>query len=292
MFLASIDIQKNISKKILTEFISEHISPSFAGCIFEMNGAHGIKTHNPGRPGEIKMITTSRSTSNFFPGFSESTAIQISETFLSIQGEGRYSGAPCFFIRLSGCSARCNWCDTLHALDPDSGITTTLAELQEKIPDWVEYVQITGGEPLEQKESLIELIHAIQKKGKTVLLETSGLEDLSGIPADVHICMDLKLPSSGIHGSNVEEGLTIKNLKYLKSTDEIKFVLMDREDFQVAYHLIKKYKLETKTSLLFSPVFGKMNPEELARLLMESKLKARMQVQLHKVIWGENIRGV
>jgi 7-carboxy-7-deazaguanine synthase len=214
--------------------------------------------------------------------------INISETFLSIQGEGEFAGYPCFFIRFSGCDLRCTWCDTDYSWS--GGELTSITEIISRIPDWVPYIQITGGEPLLYKETALELIQKIHRAKKgLILLETGGHRDLSGLPDYIHINMDIKLNSSGEFSENFAG-----NLKFLKESDEIKFVTADEDDFFQASSIIKKYNLFNICPVIFSVARTESNftPKELAKLLLDNRIEARMQLQLHKYIWNPDERGV
>ena len=213
--------------------------------------------------------------------------LQYAELYSSIQGEGIHSGLPCYFIRTAVCDIRCRWCDTPQALSKGKWID--MEGLLKNIPKHIGLVQITGGEPLVQRDSIIFLIQSLKEAPfhKKVLLETGGHRSLAGIPKETHIVMDIKLPSSG-EGSHD----FAKNFSYLKKSDEIKFVVQDRNDFNRALQWIEKFQLEEKCHLLFSPLWAELDPEKLVQWLMEAKLRARMQVQLHKVIWGSQAQGV
>ena len=209
--------------------------------------------------------------------------LKIKEFFLSIQGEGLHQGLPCFFIRTSGCDLRCRWCDTEYAFT--GGEKYTAEEIISRIPDRVDLIQITGGEPLLQEAAVIELIEKIPRE-KTILLETGGHRSIERIPEKVHIVLDVKLPSSGEEDHDFSH-----NFSYLKKTDEIKFVVGSLEDLEYARGIIKRYDLENAANILFSPVFNQIDLKEMAEWFLKSGIHARMQVQLHKIIWG-NQQGV
>ena len=216
-----------------------------------------------------------------------SSFLQYSELYTSLQGEGSHVGLPCFFIRTSICDIRCTWCDTPQALGKGKWIS--LEELLSRIPEEMPLVQITGGEPLVQKKKIIELIEILEKAPykKKILLETGGHLSLEGIPEKTHIVMDIKLPSSKEDKYPFE-----KNFIYLKNTDEIKFVISDRLDFDTAINWIEKYNLENKYQLLFSPNWDILEPSRLATWLLDVRFFIRLQLQIHKVIWGKNTVGV
>lgn len=217
--------------------------------------------------------------------------LQISELYTSLQGEGLHSGLPCFFIRTAVCDIRCQWCDTPHALG--KGHWMSKNELFAQLPQHIPLIQITGGEPLVQKENIIQLIQALlvtpkyKNQEKKVILETGGHRPLGGIPVKTHIVMDIKLSASG--ESHHDFGA---NLKYLKHSDEIKFVVQDQQDFIKACEWIREYNLEKVCNLLFSSVWGKLPLSKLAEWVLEANLQARIQTQLHKVIWGSDAKQV
>jgi len=196
-------------------------------------------------------------------------------------------GLPCYFIRTAVCDIRCSWCDTPQALS--GGEFVSRDELLETIPQKIRLVQITGGEPLVQKPAIIELSNLISAApyNKKILLETGGHRSLEGIPQSVHIVMDIKLPGSG-------EGHHpfAQNFRFLKKTDEIKFVVRDRADFEAAKKWILENDLETTCEILFSPVWGELSPKLLTEWVLEESIEARIQIQLHKVIWGASAIGV
>lgn len=209
----------------------------------------------------------------------------VHEIYRSIQGESTFVGLPCVFVRLTACHLRCRWCDTPHAfgegepLSLDDVVARVLAEP-------CELVELTGGEPLLQDE-VFPLMTRLADAGRTVLLETSGAVDLSRVDRRVRIIMDLKCPGSGECDQNIYE-----NLDLLKPTDEIKFVIADRRDFDWSYEQVHNRRLAERFSVLFSPVFGELAPRVLAEWVLESKLRVRMQLQLHKYIWDPQARGV
>ena len=215
--------------------------------------------------------------------------LRISEFYTSLQGEGKHAGLACFFIRTAGCDLRCSWCDTPQALKSSDGRWASLEELLGEIPDYVPLIQITGGEPLLQKDRILTLTKVLSGSPhkKKVLLETGGHLSIDGIPSSVHIVMDVKLPDSGEDGHDFS-----RNFPHLKASDEIKFVLASRNDFNRALEWIREYNLTDACQLLMSPVWGRLDIKELASWILEEKLRARMQIQLHKYIWGANTQGV
>ncbi|TAL70541.1 MAG: radical SAM protein [Bacteroidetes bacterium] len=215
--------------------------------------------------------------------------LNVSEIFYSIQGEGTRAGLPCVFIRLQGCKLRCKWCDTPYALkfNGDSS-KMTFSEIIESVKKFgCKFIQITGGEPLNQ-ENVIPFMKLLCDKKLTVSLETSGAFDVSEVDKRVIKIMDIKCPASGMVKLNKFE-----NINYINKKDEIKFVIADRKDFDWAMEIIKQYKLTKKTTnILFSPAFDIIEPVTLANWLLESNIKARLQLQIHKYIWEPNTRGV
>lgn len=208
----------------------------------------------------------------------------ITEIYSSIQGESSYAGLPCTFIRLTGCPLRCRWCDTSYSFE--GGNTMTIdAVLSAVEGHGLPLVELTGGEPLAQKEA-IELAKILSDRNYKVLIETGGSEDISKLDARVHIIMDLKCPGSGMVDRNLWS-----NIESLKLTDEIKFVVANRDDYVWANEMISKHKLE-RFNLLFSPAFGLIQPKQLAEWMVQDKLKARLNLQQHKYIWHPRAKGV
>ena len=207
--------------------------------------------------------------------------LQIIETFKSVQGESTHAGKVCFFIRLSGCNLRCSYCDTAYAWE--GGEERSVGSLLDEVTaSGCATVEITGGEPLLQKETPL-LAEKLLAMGKEVLIETNGSVDFSILPEGCCRIVDCKLPASGMAQYNCYEAY-----KHLTSRDEVKFVVSDRQDFDFALDVIKKYRLIEKTPhLLFSPVWGRVSPENLAEWVVSSQLPLRMQIQMHKVIWGD-----
>ena len=211
--------------------------------------------------------------------------LSVCETFSSIQGESTHAGRPCFFIRLAGCSCNCSYCDTEYAKAPGKpyGIEELLALARNS---GLALVEITGGEPMEQPESPL-LCRRLLDEGFEVLLETNGTLPLDAVPSGVRRIVDCKLPSSGM----AERNFTV-NYSLLNADDEVKFVVGTREDFDCAVGVIKDHRLAEKgCALLVSPVWGRADFRELAEWVLTSGLPLRMQIQMHKVIWGDR-RGV
>ncbi len=216
------------------------------------------------------------------------TQLSIAETFLSIQGESTRAGLLCFFIRFAGCNLKCVYCDTGYAADAGAGTKIEIDKLVTATVDsGVKLVEITGGEPMVQP-GVVELCQKLQFAGMTVLVETNGSLPVWTLPAGVIRIIDCKTPSSGEHEKNL-----YRNYDYLSKDDEIKFVLSDFTDYCFAKSIIEQYQLVARTTkLLFSPVPGKLEPRQLAEWMIADKVPARMQLQMHKIIWGADKRGV
>ena len=211
---------------------------------------------------------------------------KINEIYYSIQGEGTQAGLPCIFVRFTYCNLRCTYCDTGYAFY--EGIEMSTDQIIEKIKEYnCNLVEITGGEPLVQKEDCLNLMKKLCDLNYQVMIETSGSISIAEIDPRVKIIMDLKCPSSGMEKKNLYE-----NLIYLKPDDELKFVIGNREDYQWSKRIIKENNLEEKCILLFSPVFGMIEPVEIVNWILEDNLKVRFQLQLHKYIWDPQTKGV
>ncbi|SIT71336.1 7-carboxy-7-deazaguanine synthase [Ectothiorhodosinus mongolicus] len=206
--------------------------------------------------------------------------LRITEIFLSIQGESASVGWPTVFVRLTGCPLRCVYCDTTYSFT--GGELMTLEAILDQVEaHGVSHVCVTGGEPLAQPECL-DLLTALCDQGYQVSLETSGALDISRVDPRVMTVMDLKTPSSGEAHRNL-----LSNLAHLKPTDQIKFVLAGREDYDWAVDQLRQHDLASKAQVLFSPVFKDQSPADLAEWILHDKLPVRMQLQLHKLLWGE-----
>lgn len=211
--------------------------------------------------------------------------LQVFEIFRSIQGEGSRTGLPCSFVRLGGCTLRCRWCDTLEAAVEGAGKPMMIGEITKAVDALgPKLVCITGGEPLIQKNTP-ELAATFCAAGYTVLLETNGAEDISRCgPPTVRI-MDIKCPSSGM-----SRQINWYNLQHLNKNDEVKFVIADRNDYEYAREIIEKHGLGVKCQPLLSPLMGpfsELTPALLAEWMLWDDLPARLQMQLHKIIWPE-----
>lgn len=211
--------------------------------------------------------------------------LEVCEIFLSIQGESSFAGLSCSFVRLAGCPLDCRWCDTPYAKEP--GQNLTLEAITGQVRDLgVGLVEITGGEPLAQ-EATPTLLEMLLEWGHTVLLETSGAFDIARVPGEVHLIMDIKCPSSGM-----AQRMHWPNLELLKPHHELKFVLASREDYDYARELISKHRLAERCTLLLSTVMDQVEPSQVVQWMLQDKLPARFQLQLHKYIWPPDQRGV
>lgn len=212
--------------------------------------------------------------------------LKINEIYHSIQGESTSVGRPCVFVRLTYCNLRCTYCDTEYAFYDAKEMS-----VQHVIDEVEKYncklVEITGGEPLVQIGECLELMNRLCDLAFEVMIETGGSLTIKDIDPRVKIIMDLKCPSSGMEKKNLYE-----NLKYLKPTDELKFVIGNREDYNWTKEIIKKYNLSEKCIILFSVVFGELEPVELINWILEDKLDVRFQLQMHKFIWDPQTKGV
>jgi 7-carboxy-7-deazaguanine synthase len=227
--------------------------------------------------------------------------MQITEIYKSLQGESTYAGLPCIFVRLTGCNLRCTWCDSEYTFQGGRKMT------QEEI--WQEVVrlspnggliEVTGGEPMLQERELLPLMRQLLENGYQLLLETSGERPLEHVPAAVIKIVDVKCPGSG-------EGYTflLENLNSLTRSDEVKFVLSSRKDYEFAREFVREHNLAKRVNaVLFSPAFRKdatgsrdssqclLDPQELAEWMLADDVPARLGLQLHKFIWDPALKGV
>ncbi|MFA7421783.1 MAG: 7-carboxy-7-deazaguanine synthase QueE [Melioribacteraceae bacterium] len=211
--------------------------------------------------------------------------LKINEIYKSIQGESSKAGLPCTFIRLTYCNLRCSYCDSEYAFydGKEMEIGDILSEVKKLDCNLVE---VTGGEPLFQKEC-IELMKGLCDEGYEVMLETGGSLPIKEVDKRVMIILDLKCPSSGMMKKNLYE-----NIEQIKPTDEVKFVIGSREDYDWTKEIIDKHNLTEKCSVLFSTVFGTLNPATMVEWILEDKLNVRFQLQMHKYIWDPKTKGV
>lgn len=212
--------------------------------------------------------------------------LTVNEIFHSIQGESTWAGVPCVFVRLTACDLRCSWCDTPYAFS--EGRKRSVDEVLAEVEGYgCPLVEITGGEPLLQ-EDVYTLMNALIARGHAVLLETGGHRGLDSVPDGVVTVMDVKCPASG-ESHRVEWA----NLERLRPRDEVKFVIKDRADYEFARGVVSERALADKVAaVLFSPVHGVLDARELAAWILEDRLPVRLQLQVHKYIWGAATRGV
>jgi 7-carboxy-7-deazaguanine synthase len=210
--------------------------------------------------------------------------LTICEIFKSIQGESTYAGCICTFVRLTGCNLDCSYCDTRYAFT--EGTLMSIDKIMDIVASYgVMLVELTGGEPLFQVES-VKLCEVLLQKGYTVLIETNGSLPIRLLPSGCVRIVDVKCPGSGSG-----ESFLLENINYLTAADEVKFVISDKPDFIWACDFIEKFQLHKKSTILFSPCIGRIEPAELASWIVESNIPVRLGLQLHKFIWGDK-RGV
>ena len=212
--------------------------------------------------------------------------LKINEIYHSIQGESTHAGRPCVFVRLTYCNLRCTYCDTEYAFyeGKDMSVQQVIDEVEKYN---CKLVELTGGEPLVQMDECLDLMKTFCELGYEVMIETGGSLSIKDIDPRVKIIMDLKCPSSGMEKKNLYE-----NLQYLKPTDELKFVIGNREDYEWSLEKIKQYNIQGKCTILFSVVFGELEPVQLNNWILEDKLDVRFQLQMHKYIWHPQTKGV
>ncbi len=206
----------------------------------------------------------------------------VSEIFLSIQGESTYAGLPCAFVRLAGCNLSCDWCDTPYARGTDEAVEMNIDGIVSEVEGFnCRLVEITGGEPLLQKESW-EAAGRFLDMGYTVLIETNGSVDMRGLDPRVIKIIDVKCPSSGHAGS-----FKVENLSCITPRDEIKFVIADRTDYEFAKKCLEEFIEDRTDKVLFAPVSPGLPPGLLADWILKDMLRVRLQLQLHRYIWEE-----
>ena len=211
--------------------------------------------------------------------------LKINEIYYSIQGESSFSGLPCIFIRLTYCNLRCSYCDSEYTFH--NGEKMDIKDIINQIKQYpCKLVQVTGGEPLFQK-NCINLLKTLVEEQYNVLLETSGSLSIEKVPKEVINIIDFKCPSSKMQKKNLWE-----NLDYIKTNDQIKFVIGNKEDYEWTKDKIYKYNLDKKCEILISPVYNNIKSEEIVNWILKDNLKVRFQIQLHKEIWPEEKRGV
>jgi 7-carboxy-7-deazaguanine synthase len=213
--------------------------------------------------------------------------LRVTEIFRSIQGESTHAGRPCSFVRLTGCPMRCTWCDSEYTFT--GGEHVSIDDVMRQVRAYgCQLVEVTGGEPLAQKGAF-ELISRLCEEGFEVLIETGGFVSIEGVDTRAKIILDVKCPASGEAERN-----HWPNLERLRADrDEVKFVVADRGDWEFAREIIERYELERRAlAVLVSPVWGVTDLKELADLISSSGLNVRMQLQMHKYIWGPEVHGV
>lgn len=211
--------------------------------------------------------------------------LKVNEIYHSIQGESSKSGLPCVFVRLTYCNLRCTYCDTEYAFY--EGEDKSTEEILNEVKKYnCNLVEVTGGEPLVQKESM-DLMKKLCDEGFDVMLETGGSLSIKDIDERVMIVMDLKCPSSKMEKKNLYE-----NINFLKPKDELKFVIGNRVDYDWSKEIISRYDLQDKSEILFSVVFDELEPVSLVNWIIEDKLDVRYQLQMHKYIWHPETKGV
>jgi 7-carboxy-7-deazaguanine synthase len=212
--------------------------------------------------------------------------LTINEIFHSIQGESTHAGRPCVFVRLTACDLRCSWCDTPYAFH--EGRKMSVEDVIQQVEAYgCSTVEVTGGEPLLQAD-VYPLMERLLAAGHDVLLETGGHRSIENVPAGVIRIVDVKCPGSGEADRN-----HWPNLDMLARSDEVKFVIRDRADYDYAKDVVARHGLAERTAaVLFSPVHGVLEPKQLAEWLLADRLPVRLQLQAHKYIWGADVRGV
>lgn len=207
-------------------------------------------------------------------------SLKIFEIFHSLQGETSRIGLPTVFVRLTGCPMRCTYCDTAYAFS--GGSNMEILEILNKVAEYgAKYVTVTGGEPLAQKECCI-LLQSLCDSGYSVSLETGGALDIAPVDKRVSVILDIKTPAS-----KEEKNMRWENIAHIKLNDEVKFVLCNRADYDWAKSKMTDLKLTDKCAILFSPSYHELSAETLAAWVLADKLPVRMQIQLHKILWGE-----
>ena len=212
-------------------------------------------------------------------------SLKINEIYYSVQGESTHAGRPCIFIRLTYCNLRCSYCDTEYAFY--DGEDMEITDIMSEIKQWdCNLVEVTGGEPLFQEEC-IDLLNELVNSNYEVMLETGGSLSISDVPKKVVKIVNFKCPSSGMVKKNLWS-----IVDDLQAHDEVKFVIGNREDFDWAKDRITEYSMDKICTLLFSPTFGEINPQQIVEWILAENLPVRMQLQMHKMIWSPEEKGV
>ena len=212
-------------------------------------------------------------------------SLKINEIYYSVQGESTHAGRPCIFIRLTYCNLRCSYCDTEYAFY--DGKDMEITDIMSEIKRWdCNLIEVTGGEPLFQDEC-IDLLNELVNSSYEVMLETGGSLSISDVPKIVVKIVDFKCPSSGMVKKNLWS-----IVDDLQAHDEVKFVIGNREDFDWAKDRITEYSLDKICTLLFSPTFGEIDPQQIVEWILAENLPVRMQLQMHKMIWSPEEKGV
>ena len=211
--------------------------------------------------------------------------LKINEIYYSVQGESTFMGKPCIFIRLTYCNLRCSYCDSEYTFH--EGKDMSLKDIIKKIEEYpCNLVEVTGGEPLFQKNCVTLLSELVKRKYK-VLLETSGSLSIENVPKQVINIIDFKCPSSKMEKKNLWD-----NINFIKDNDQIKFVIGNKEDYEWTKNKISEYNLDSKCEILLSPVYKKIEPKQIVEWILKDNLNVRFQMQLHKEVWPESVRGV
>ena len=211
--------------------------------------------------------------------------LKINEIYYSVQGESTHAGRPCIFIRLTYCNLRCTYCDTEYAFY--DGEDMEIPEIMNEIQQWdCNLVEVTGGEPLFQEEC-IDLLNDLVNSSYEIMLETGGSLSISDVPKEVIKIVDFKCPSSGMVKKNLWS-----IVDHFQPHDEVKFVIGNREDFDWAKNRIEEYSLDKICTLLFSPTFGEIDPQQIVEWILAENLPVRIQMQMHKMIWSPEEKGV
>jgi 7-carboxy-7-deazaguanine synthase len=225
--------------------------------------------------------------------------VQITEIYVSVQGESTFAGLPCIFVRLTGCNLRCSWCDSEYTFT--GGRKMAPAEIEAEVAKHapIKLVEITGGEPMLQERELVPLMERFVTRGYTVLLETSGERPLRNVPTQVHKIVDVKCSHSG-----AADTFRIENLDALTAGDEVKFVISDRVDYEFARDFARKHELSSRVAaVIFSPAFRKdavgrttenalLDPRQLTEWILADGLSVRLGLQIHKFVWEPTTKGV